>query len=178
VSGSRPAEGLLGNDVLSDYDIDLDLPHRRVTFYTAGACGRTPPDWPVPRAMVPARRSLFNRLFFDVTIGGRTAAALVDTGSQLSVLDEKAARAMGLTQAALGRDPSIMLQGAGAGRVIAHRHMFEALSVGGETTRAFPILVLPLGLQDADLLLGIDYIATRRIWFSWQTKTIWLGTPQ
>jgi Aspartyl protease len=40
-----PLDGLLGADILSDFDVDLDLPRHQVTFYQKQTCPTAAPNW-------------------------------------------------------------------------------------------------------------------------------------
>jgi hypothetical protein len=42
---SGPLDGVLGADTLSSFDIDLDLPGRRMTLYRGQSCGVASPTW-------------------------------------------------------------------------------------------------------------------------------------
>ena len=41
----KPIEGLLGADFLGDYEIDLDLAHRRIILYAPPPCPIAAPAW-------------------------------------------------------------------------------------------------------------------------------------
>ena len=52
--------------------------------------------------------------------------------------------------------------------VAFHWHRFSTLQLGGETIRNPVLTVSPLSEQ-ADMLLGEPYFATRRVWLSYAT---------
>lgn len=58
--GGKVPDGLLGADILSDFDMDIDLSHGRVRL----ACTTSEPVWNQPHAAIAANRSLHDRLFF------------------------------------------------------------------------------------------------------------------
>src|SRR5271163_2086724 len=43
-----PLDGILGADVLSSFDVDLDLPHHRMAFYKRQSCPSAAPAWSEP----------------------------------------------------------------------------------------------------------------------------------
>jgi hypothetical protein len=55
----RPIAGLLGPDFLSPFDLDIDLPDRRLTLYDVHGCDAWFLPWTTPYAAIPAnlRRS-------------------------------------------------------------------------------------------------------------------------
>ena len=132
---SGPLDGVLGADTLSSFDIDLDLPGRRVTLYRGQSCAAASPAWAQPYARIAAGRSPSNRLYFPVQLDGRRISALFDTGAQFSVLSTRTARALGVRDAVLARDPAVTVRGADGEQLSAHAHRFFRLEVDGEVIR-------------------------------------------
>lgn len=172
--GGKPIDGLLGADFLGDYEVDLDLPHGRITLFTPPLCPMTAPPWGGSYATIEANRSLHDRLFFPVRLDGHSLSALIDTGAQLTTLDAESAAAVGVTGAALARDPITTLRGAAAEPVNSRAHRFAELQIDGELLRDQTILVTSLGLQDADLVLGADFLRWQRVWLSYASHRIFL----
>ncbi len=173
----RPLDGLLGADFFDDFDVDIDLGNRRVLLYAPQSCPSEAPAWGEPYTTVAANCSLHDRLFFPVTLDGYRLAALIDTGAQLTALDASSAAALGVTGADLARDPVTTLRGAAAEIVKSHAHRFMQLDIAGQVVRDPVIMVAPLGLQDADLVLGADFLRSHRVWLSYASHLIFLGRP-
>ena len=95
--------------------------------------------------------------------------------AELSAVDAGAALALGVTAATLNQDPVTNLRGAGSEVVRSRAHRFARLEIGGETLRDRVIFVTNLRLQDADLVLGIDFLRLRRVWVSYGSHRIFLG---
>ena len=172
---SGPLDGLLGADSLSTFDIDLDLPHHRMVFYAKQSCPGAAPAWIEPYARITVRRSFSGHLVFPVQLNGREVDAFVDTGAQLTVLSTRAALALGVTETALARDRPTVTSGAGAGQLSSHAHRFSSLEIAGEIVRNPEIVVADVKLSDADLVLGIDFLISRRIWLSYGSERIFLS---
>lgn len=170
----KPIEGLLGADFLGDYDIDLDLAHHRITLFAPPPCPLGAPAWGSAYTTIAANRSLHDRLFFRVRLDGRPLAALIDTGAQLTTLDADTAAALGVTGPSLARDPVATLRGATAEPVTSRAHRFAELQIDGEMLRDQTIMVTRLGLQDADLVLGADFLRWQRVWLSYASHRIFL----
>jgi len=100
--------------------------------------------------------------------------AIVDTGAQRTAVSTKAALSLGVTETALAQDRSITIRGSAGEQLTAHIHRFAQLEVGGEITHNPDITVVDLNLHDADLVLGVDFLRTRRIWFSYGSLQIFL----
>lgn len=170
----KPLDGLLGADFFTSFEVDLDLEHRRVTLFEPAPCPIEAPVWSTPYATIKANLSLHERLFFPVALDGHEIDALIDTGAQLTALDAEAAAASGVTGAELARDPVADLRGAAAEMVQARAHRFPQLLIDGETLRDQVIVVTRLGLQDADLVLGGDFLRWQRVWLSYPSHQIFL----
>jgi predicted aspartyl protease len=172
--GGKPLDGLLGADFLTSFEIDLDLERRRITLYEPPPCPITAPDWRVPFETIEANRSLHDRLFFPVSLDGHAFAALIDTGAQLSAVDAEAAAAAGVGPNALARDPVTTLRGAAAETVNSRAHRFAQLQIDDETLRDQMMVVTRLGLQDADIVLGADFLHWQRVWLSYRSHRIFV----
>ncbi|MFZ3235619.1 MAG: retroviral-like aspartic protease family protein [Stellaceae bacterium] len=170
----KPLDGLLGADFFTGFEVDLDLAHHRIILYEPPPCPIAAPDWSAPYATIAANRSLHDRLFFPVNLDGRPLAALIDTGAQLTTLDAESAAAVGVTGTALARDPVTILRGAAAEAVKSRAHRFAQLEIDGEVLRDQTIMVTRLGLQDADLVLGADFLHWQRVWLSYRSHLIFL----
>ncbi|HTV90086.1 MAG TPA: retroviral-like aspartic protease family protein [Stellaceae bacterium] len=175
LEGIRP-DGLLGADFLSQFAVDLDLPDDRLRLYRPG-CLAPQPAWRPPYATIAANRSLHDHLFFPVTLDGKRLYAFIDTGAQRSVIDREAALSLGVTAAQLAQAPAAALRGAAAAMVAAPLHRFARLRIGSISV-ADPVLsVAPLNLDDADIILGEDFIEPRRFWLSYTPPQILVKAP-
>jgi predicted aspartyl protease len=173
----KPLDGLLGADFFSSFEIDLDLARGRMILYERLPCAIAAPPWNQPYAAIAVNRSLNDHLFFPVGLDGDKLAAFIDTGAELSAVDMEAALALGVTGAALDQDPIANLRGAGSEVVRSRAHRFARLEIGGQTLRDQTFFVTNLRLQDADLVLGTDFLRWRRVWLSYGSHQIFLGRP-
>ena len=172
---SGPLDGVLGADTLSSFDVDLDLPRHRMVFYGKQSCPSAAPAWTEPYATISARRTFSNHLSFAAQLDGRQIDTFIDTGAQVSVVSSRAALALGLTEAALARDRATVTLGAAAERLNSHIHRFSRMEVGGEVVRNPELIVADVSLKDADLILGIDFLSSRRLWLSYGSQQIFLS---
>ena len=170
-------DGLLGADVLSDFDIDLDLPHHEMTFYEKQTCPTAAPDWRGPYAALETGFSRGERLFFPVRLDGHSLTALIDTGSQRTALSTEAAGALGLTESLLEQDRLVTTHGIAAGPLPARVHRFRTLQVGTAVIANPDTLVIDLKPGDADMILGIDFLRSRRLWSSYGARRVFLSSP-
>ncbi len=174
-ASALPLDGLLGADVLSDFDVEIDFSRHRLGLHERQSGPDAAPDWPGPYATIAAPRSAAGHLFFPVLLNGRGLAAIIDTGAQLSFVAASAARAGGVTDAALSRDRTMTAAGAAGEHLAAHLHRFSRLEVGGEILRDPELLVAEIALRDADVVLGADFLRTRRLWLSYGAQKVFLA---
>jgi predicted aspartyl protease len=170
---STALDGVLGADVFSSFDIDLDLPRHRMVLYEKGACPG--PNWPGRYAEISTGRSLSDHLFFPVQLDRHRLTAIVDTGAQRTTLSTTIARAIGVTEAVLAGDRSTKTKGSAGEALNSHLHRFNKLDVGGIVVRNPEIVVTDLRVRDVDLILGIDFIRSRKLWLSYASFRIFLS---
>jgi hypothetical protein len=175
IAGHRIA-GLLGRDFLSPFDLDLDLPARRLTLYQVRGCRAGFLPWASAYAAIPANLSSGAALVIQVMVDGRPLRALVDTGASATLLTLPGLTRLGLTAASLAHDPGGEGSGLGPASVPMRQHRFNELRVGADVMRE-PLLwtasvrVVP----SADLLLGADWLASRRVWLSFATRQVFVA---
>jgi predicted aspartyl protease len=179
VKGAPDLDGLLGVTILSTFELELDFPHRQMTLYAGRLCPATVvPNWQGPYSTLDAQHSERGRFIIPVTIDGTTMNALIDTGTQTSVVTTKAANETGLTPAMLDRDPVGTMRGAGPDPVHTHVHRFGEIRIGDEVFHNEPLLVADLPLGDVEVILGMDYLASHRLWLSYARRRVFIAQPE
>jgi predicted aspartyl protease len=103
---SIPVAGLLGADRLAVFDIELDVPHGRMTLWTVAHCAGDFALQGVPHYAVPLAWHSPNRLVARVEVDGHPVEALIDWGAKSTTITETAATAIGITPAMLAGDRS------------------------------------------------------------------------
>jgi predicted aspartyl protease len=171
---ATPLDGLLGADVLSDFDIDLDLAHHELKFYGKQTCPTAAPDWTQPYISLSTGLSRGEHLFFAVQLDGRPLTAFIDTGAQITTISTAAARATGVTESLLLSDRPVTTQGIAAGPLSARLHRFAKLNVGPLVIANPEILVADVKVNEADMVLGIDFLLQRRLWLSYGSRRVFL----
>ncbi len=167
-----PVIGLLGADILSDYDVELDLPHGRMAFYEVRDCTVLAP---LPGATsVPIARTPTGLVFVDAIVDGRRVRALLDTGARVTLLTRHTAAALGISEAALADDPTRLGRGIGNGGIMIRQHRFAEIGLPGALDRNMPADVAELHLRNIDMLLGADYLGPRMTWISYGTNRLFL----
>jgi hypothetical protein len=174
-TGGQVIDGLLGRDYLSVFDFDLDMPGRRLTLYQVQGCSGRFLPWSGGYTPLPVSFPAEQAIVVTVALDGTPLRALLDSGSGASLLTAPGIARMGLTPAALAADPAVTISGLGSRMVTTRLHRFRSLGVGAETLATPEIWVAPVRLPlFVDMLLGVDWLAGRRVWISYATKQVFL----
>ena len=172
-AGDAVIDGLLGRDFLSVFDLDVDLPGRRLLLYRVSGCSGRFLPWTGDYAAIPATMPTDTAIVVPVSLDGRPLRALLDTGASVSLLGAPGMFKLGLTAAALASDPADTVSGLGPRSVAMYRHLFRALAVGGDVTVSPRIWAAPVRLTPiVDMLLGADWLAGRHVWISFASRQV------
>ena len=170
-------DGLLGVDILSAFDVEIDPDRGQVVFYRARPCADALPPWKDPFLTVLSTGPLRGRILVPITLDGVNDLAILDTGAQISSVSDRLARSTGVTQQDLDRDPQGRSHGASANAVIARAHRFRSLRIGNTVINNPVMAVLQLPAGQAGALLGANYLRGRRLWLSFASRRFFLAEP-
>ena len=152
-TAQAPFDGILGNNVMWRYDIDLDFAHQKLNFFTPEQCEGAGIYWsPGTITSVPimaytgmeyADRSPLPRMgeaYVPVTLDGHVIVALLDTRADRTFLNPDVAdRLFGLKADSLEAGSV----NDGGTLIKAGMHTFSRLSLGG-LTAGNPRIAIPL----------------------------------
>ncbi|MDP9096944.1 MAG: retroviral-like aspartic protease family protein, partial [Pseudomonadota bacterium] len=173
--GGVEPDGLLGASLLADFDLDIDLPNRRLELYERMDCPSFTPPWSGRFTTLETTRSLSSHPFFPIGLNGRTISASVDTGAQRTVLSAAGAKRAGIGAGTRLPGTEVRAQGAAGETLPAEMHVLQ-LRVGDISGR-MPVMVTPLALpNDIDALLGADFLQTHRIWLSYGSRRLFVAS--
>ena len=166
----KPVAGLLGQDFLSPFDLDLDLPAGTLTLVDVTACrGRFLP-WRMPYQAVAAWRPVRNILAVPISVGDARIEALLDTGALQSVITLP-----GMIQLGLAAGGADRVGGFGPNSLAARIQTFPSVQVGGLGPAPMAMMVAPVRtLRSIGALLGADWLAGRHVWISWATDQVFV----
>lgn len=167
--------GILGADVLSRYDLDVDFPNRTMTLYTAQGCIAPFLPWqgnyfeyaakPQPRAK--------HRFIVPVTLNGRKIDAILSTGSVRTLVKRADLERVGGTRAA-----QLTFAPSGAGEASSPRtvdvYRFDDLQIGPGNYRNVRLRISDSIADGEDMVLGLDFMHTRRVWFSHSSERVFM----
>ncbi|OYW03426.1 MAG: hypothetical protein B7Z58_03760 [Acidiphilium sp. 37-64-53] len=162
----RHLGGLIGNDILRYYDIDIDLPAQQVFLVDTFDCGTIVP-WSGALHPVDFGKAGNGAPKFPVTLDGHRLTAILDTGAASSFLSEYLFHASGLA----AEHPQIVgerkYSGVGNQIFIAKLYRFKTLIFGGLVWH-HPIIAVGGHLAQIDnrLVIGDNLTARHEIYIS------------
>ncbi|MEO8526762.1 MAG: retroviral-like aspartic protease family protein, partial [Caldimonas sp.] len=180
VGGNEPGAGtmgLMGRNLLSFADTEYDLAHGVIRImipnddcaksnmaYWAGVTPVTEIELISERAKNPAIRA-------RVKLDGYELTALFDTGAT-TIVSARAARRAGVAEADM--KPAGTIYGGGRGSARAWTARFEKFELGGEAVMNNNLRVAEFKMDEAEMLLGIDFFLSHRIYVSKQQSKMFL----
>jgi predicted aspartyl protease len=174
---ASPPAGLIGADLLSQYDVDFDLGARSMRLYKVQNCSKITPPWTEPYTPLAIKVTPDKKVWMPVEIDGYRLSALLDTGATSFAITKSAARKAGVTETMLKADPAAETRGVGGVVLKEPAHRFNTVLIGGETLQnlQMPLIGIDLG-QNA--LVGQTYLLSRRVWISYSTQMLYIGAPK
>jgi hypothetical protein len=150
----EPYDGILANDVLQQYDIDLDFDANAVNLFATDHCPGNVVYWKADGvAVVPFEIYAKSSIAFPVTLDGKKLLAVLDTGAFNTTLDQSDASGFSASQ-------------------------FKELSFPGVTVKNPKIYVRPFktGLvRTVDLLLGMNVLRQLHIYIAMQERKVYIS---
>jgi len=152
-TAQAPFDGIIGNDVMWHYDVDLDFAHQKLNFFTPEQCEGAGVYWsPSTITSVPivaysgleyADRSPIPRLgetYVVVSLDGKAVVALLDTRADHTFLNPDVAQKL----FGVGPDATANVDVDDGGTLIkSSMHVFSRLSLGGLAV-GNPHIAIPL----------------------------------
>jgi tetratricopeptide (TPR) repeat protein/predicted aspartyl protease len=171
--------GLLGQNILGLTDIEYDLPHGMVRLFKTTDCKNVGLAYwagskPVTILPVEPIDGDQRHVIAPVTIDGKKMNAVFDTGAGSSLLTLAAARRLGTKPG----DPDVVQVGASYGlgqrQTPTWRARFDTIDIGGELIRKPMMAFTDFPLQGADMLIGVDFFLTHRIFIDNHTHRMFV----
>jgi predicted aspartyl protease len=173
--GGRAVDGLLGRDLLSAFDLDVDVPARRLALYTVAGCSGHFLPWRLHYAAIPALPAYRHALVIALQADGQSLRAMPDTGSAASLIVAPGMARLGLTFQRPAPEHAVSVNGIGAFARVGRIYRFGVLQVGGVSETNVDLLAVPFRVYPTvDMLLGADWFSHRRVWLSYSTRQVFV----
>jgi predicted aspartyl protease len=171
--GHSRADGLIGADILSHFDVDIDIPHRQIAFWRVQGCGVVKPDWPGDASSVPMQIAPSRNITVPVRIDGAMLDLVLDTGAGDLLLSTRAAARAGATPEVLEESRQSTGFGVNDRSYPVWLHVFRRVEVGTQVYGDVRGVVVNRGryMDQGDGLLGVEFLKRGRVWISYSTST-------
>jgi hypothetical protein len=159
--------GLLGDDILSQFEVEFDFPSRRLTFYRSVGCYQTFLPWTGAYASVPFDHRNA-KVTIDVMLNDERTPAMVDTGNNASFVSKSASALWGAYEADIVATRGSVKSPLNHGRAFpARAYVFGKVRIGGDffVQKEMPVVDVDMPLATANI--GLDYWSTRKLWISY-----------
>lgn len=182
---AQPYAGILGNNFLSDFDVEINVPASKLRLYPHRPDGSASTLKLDERSSVPNEAADKGFIVLKVLIEGKPVTAIIDTGAPTSVLNWAAARQAGVTTETKGLKRREKGTG-GLGSQVADTYLyrFKRVTAGrtkfkvGEVRIADLSVFKTLGLGDKPaMLFGVDMLRDRALFVSYSTKKLYFYKP-
>ncbi len=166
------AGGLVGADILSHFDLDIDINHRQLGLWNVAGCDEVKPDWGGMTSSSDITVAPSRHVVVPVKLGGVSVNLLLDTGSPGLVVSTRAAARAGATPEMLEESRPLRGHGVNDAAFSAFLHIFPRLEVAGQVFGDARAVVVNSGRVDmgGDGLLGVEFLKRGRFWVSYSTS--------
>lgn len=169
--------GLLGQDVLRDYDLELDVRGNRLALYEKAACAHAPP-WSEDSMTVPIYGARTGRIYFEIKLNGQALKAELDSGATHTTVSWKGARRLGLAEDSPGMEETGSTIGVDGKPLPNKKYRFDSFEIEGEVIRNPRLRILDFyrsrtapaseqmlrSQEQAEILLGGDWLRAHRVY--------------
>lgn len=171
VGGSEtgPSAGVLGQNVLGVGDVEYDLGHGAIRLLKSRDCGKLGLAYwaatrPFSTLAIEPRSATRPHTIGTVTLNGARVRATFDSGASGTTLSLAAAARAGVRPDSPGVVPGTAIGGFGKRLVKTWIAPFDVIDIGGEQLHHVKLRIGDIGLDNTDMLIGIDFFLSHRIY--------------
>lgn len=167
--------GLLGDDILSLFDVEFDFIGHKLTFYHASGCYDTFIPWTGGYSATPFQHDN-TKIVLDVILNGERNPAILDTGNPLSLVSRKLLARWKIPAAAfskkIGEVGSPMNEGT---RFDMQTFTFDSVKIGYDQLPAMKLAVVDVDFGAIPINLGLDFCLNRKVWISYPNNWLFVS---
>jgi hypothetical protein len=195
--------GILGPDVLRNYDVDIDFGARKFNLISQDHCDGKVIYWQADAvAVVPMTVMDTGHIQFEVKVDGHDVTAMLDTGADVSVMTLPTAQSVfGIVPGSADTPKTGTLPGKSNASIYEHTFKsltFEGIGVTNAKVALIPDLMRGVNLQNAtpdistrivsptankraqSMLIGMDILRHFHIYIAYKERKLYItpaGTP-
>jgi predicted aspartyl protease len=167
--------GLLGDDILSLFDVEFDFPGKTLTLYRELGCYDTFSPWTGTYSTIPFDHR-GAKMAIDVMLNGERTRAIVDTGNNASFVCQDTSALWGIPDDKLmntnGRSSSPLNGGT---TLPVRTYRFAKIQLGDEIFGQIAMNVIDVDLPIGSANLGLDFWRDRKLWISYPRKWMFVS---
>lgn len=164
------ASGLLGGNILSGYDIDLDFAKAKMSVFSQDHCPGKVVYWTSQSAGAVPFEMNGNHIWLKVELDGKTIRAILDTGAADTVMSlDLASRIFELDKKALKKSRHYPF----------HTLSFGAVNVANPTIKLVPdreSVLMGDGKNDINMILGMGVLRRLHLYIAYKERVLYI-TP-
>ena len=160
--------GILGADVLSRYDLDVDFPNRTMTLYTAQGCIAQFLPWQGRyfEYAAESQPGSKHRFVIPVTLNGQKLDAILSTGTWRTLVKRSVLSRIGGIRVVQSTTTSPARVGTQQTSIVMDLFRFDNFQIGPRNYQNVRLQVSDSIPDGEDIVLGLDFMHSRRVWFS------------
>ncbi|HEY2067995.1 MAG TPA: retroviral-like aspartic protease family protein [Rhizomicrobium sp.] len=136
-----PFDGILGSDILRNFDVDLDFAANKFNLFSQDHCAGKVVYWAGSYTDTPATIAHDGHIHVIMSLDGHDVDAIIDTGATWTVLNATDARQLfGIDASSPGMESIPDVDG-----MKAYRYRFKSLSLAGVAMPSPHIIIIPDG---------------------------------
>lgn len=173
--------GLLGQNILGIADVEYDLPHGVVRLWKTTGCAKTSlaywantKPFTIVKMEAAPEGPWKPHTIGTILLNGVKIKAVFDSGAQSSLLSLAAAKRAGVTPQSPGVTPAGFSRGLGTHQLPVWLAPFDVIDIGGEAIHHPKIRISDVDFNNGDMLVGIDFFLTHRIFVSNANHAIYI----
>jgi hypothetical protein len=171
------AVGVLGDDILSQFDVEFDFPSRKLTFYREFDCYDTFSPWTGTYATIPFDHH-GAKIVIDVILNQERTRAIVDTGNNVSFVSRNSSALWDVSDDELAATKGLSTSPFNGGTSSPIRtYEFDKAKIGGQIFSKMTMNIIDVDFPLGSANLGLDYWRTRKVWISYPTNWMFISNP-
>lgn len=173
--------GVVGPDIMQNYDVDIDIAAGRFGFYAPGACASPVRAWNGGNYVrLPFTLTGDGHILLPLVLDGKTIQAILDTGAQTTTTTlETAERLYGIRSNDPNLKPLRAISINGLKGTQDYRYPFRSLMMGSLESRSPVIDIISqqaAGIGAPELLVGLTILRQYHIYIAYKEHALYL-TP-
>jgi Aspartyl protease len=169
------AAGILGDDILSDYDVEFDFLDDKLTLYDEFACSDAFLPWTGAYFALPFEHR-DTKIMVDIFLNGERTPAIVDTGNNVSFVSRMASALWGSLAHEMKKTRMRSTSPFNGGTSLPNqRYQFDEIRIGDDIFRDEYMKVIQVQLPGASANLGLDFWKHRKLWISYPNDLIFVS---